>query len=105
VDKFERFKRAHAAPPEAPERALMREVHRRIATAIKDAEVRHQRALDLDPAEVSRRLFHGGRLICAVSGEPVSPECFLDHHTVRFAVTALPDGKLLSTICSNVLYQ
>lgn len=88
VDKFELWRRMQfpQQPPEDCERALMNELHKRIAASIKDAELTLGRSLKLEPAELSRKLLMRQRFVCTLTERPLTAECFLEHHSLRFSV-------------------
>jgi hypothetical protein len=81
----------------------MRELHARIAAQVREAEVSLGRALKLDPADLSRRLLLGGRFLCVHTQLPLTAECFLDHHSLRFALVAADARRALQTSCTNTV--
>jgi hypothetical protein len=107
VDKFELWRRKQAcvAPPEDHERASMQELHRRIAASVKDAELTLGRELKLEPTELSRKLLMRQRFVCTLTGRPLTVDCFLSHHSLRFDVIAAEVGgavrSAVQVSCTN----
>jgi hypothetical protein len=105
VDKFELWRRKQSPAPEEQERASMQELHRRIAASIKDAELTLGRELKLEPAELSRKLLMRQRFVCTLTRRPLTVDCFLSHHSLRFGVvTADVAGSIRTAVqvsCTN----
>jgi hypothetical protein len=107
IDKFELWSRKQtaASTPEDPERASMQELHRRIAASVKDAELTLGRELKLEPTELSRKLLMRHRFVCTLTGRPLTVECFLSHHSLRFSVIAADVGgavrSAVQVSCTN----
>ena len=110
IDKFELWKRKrqnNAAPPESAERQKMKELNCRISAAISDAELTLGRSIKVDPIELSRKLLMRQRFVCTLTGLPVTIECFLAHHSLRFTlVTTHHEGTLRDAVqisCTNTI--
>jgi hypothetical protein len=83
---------------------VFREIHKRINTAIKEAQMRFKKKMPIDPSEISRHLFLTKKVFCKVSGAPLTPACFLDHHSIVFEITPVSGNKCKAeVICSNTL--
>lgn len=103
IDMFEKTT-VTANGKTAYEDPVFREIHKRISTAIKEAQLRFKKKIPIDPSEISRHLFLTKRVYCKVSGAPLTPSCFLDHHSIVFEITPV-DGKKcrVEIICSNTM--
>lgn len=83
---------------------VFREIHKRISTAVKEAQLRFRKKLPIEPSEISRHLFLAKKVFCKVSGAPLTPACFLDHHSITFEVVPLENNKCKAdVICSNTM--
>jgi hypothetical protein len=80
TDKFEAYCREEAADGSPGRAAVMRALQ----------EALGQEGTPFTAAAVYSKLFHGRRLICEVTGECITPACFLEHHSVRVVAE---DGK------------
>lgn len=114
LDKYELFRDAHEKahpapaldPQEEAERARMREIKKRVLEAHAAAQKRFRVAVQVDPTEVSRRLFMRKKFVCTVTGEKLTPECFLDHHSITFELRDAEDEnkqvrQVMDIICSD----
>lgn len=105
TDKYEMFKKVYkeSKPPPDPEvakkKAVFREVCKRIQEAGERAKERYRKKFSVDNLEISRKLFQGGRHVCNVTGQIMTPECFLEHHTITFQLDK--DTKKVQIICSQ----
>jgi hypothetical protein len=107
-DKFELFNKAYKLqePPRDTKKirddAIWREVKKRIERSALDARLRYKRHIPVDPTDIARRLFQGGRFVCNVTGQVLSPECFLEHHALCLEIKENDGGrKRLDIICSQ----
>lgn len=101
ADLFEKSVYVKADTDEDP---VFREIHKRISTAVKEAQLRFRKKLPIEPSEISRHLFLGKKVICKVSGAPLTPSCFLDHHSITFEIVPLEKNKCKAdVICSNTM--
>lgn len=107
TDKFELFAKAYKAL-EAPvlqdeesqkKDALQREVNKRFTYAIDYFETRYRRRPVIEISEIGRKLFQGGRYICNVTGQVLTTECFLEHHTLTLQMSQ--DEKKIEIVCSQ----
>ena len=108
ADKFELFNQAYKLqePPRDTKKirdeAIWREVKKRIERAGMDARLRYKRNIPVDSTDISRRLFQGGRFICNITGQVLTPECFLEHHALCLEIKEQDDGqKRMDVICSQ----
>ena len=104
VDKFVQFKEMYDNDEYNESRT--REVQKRIELALVEAKGRFKRELPVDPEEVCRRIFLGGKYVCNVTNKPLTPKCFLDHHSITFEVrTNASNKKVMDVICSDCKVQ
>lgn len=105
IDKYEMFVKAfkNSQPPRSEnvirEEAISREVRKRIEDAAATAIRRYRKKFKVDYTEISRKLFMGGKHICNITGQILTPECFLEHHTLTFALNK--ETKRIEIICSQ----
>lgn len=99
TDKFSVFKERFEQ--EVVQETQMREVQKRIRLAAIEARGRFKCDVPVDSAEVAKSIFGSGRFICEITGEPMCPRCFLDHHTVTFELRREGASKVLDVICSE----
>lgn len=105
TDKYEMFVKAYreATPALQPdntrEMAISREVNKRITDAANYARTRYKKKFAVDNIEITRKLFQGGRHFCNVTGQALTPECFLEHHTLTFQLNHAT--KRIEIICSQ----
>lgn len=87
IDRYESFVQASTKSDEDKQKAVYREVERRIAHAAKEAQTRYGRKFTADHVEISRKLFQNKAYLCNVTGNTLTPECFLEHHTLTFQLS------------------
>ncbi len=103
IDKFEQYRfRNQMMTDLQVSRLKQREeekqlVMERINSAILEATKRYKRELNIASATIYDKLFSGRRLICDVSGEYMTPSCFLKHHGVKLIVR----GNRLEVKCNR----
>jgi len=79
-----------------------REVEKRIRQAGIEAKGRFKRDVQIDSSNVCRKLFSDGLYKCEVTNEPMTPACFLDHHSITFELRENGEGKkFVDVICSD----
>lgn len=100
-DSFKVFKQMKTSQLESEENK-MREVFKRIDLASVEAKGRFKREIPADPEEICKKLFGSRKYTCNVTKEPLTPECFLEHHSITFEVRERADKKkVLDIICSD----
>lgn len=105
TDKYEMFVKAYREkePPKSAEHmkeeAIFREVGKRIEEAADVARKRYRKRFSVEKTEISRKLFQGGKHICNITGQILTPECFLEHHTLTFQLNK--ETKRIEIICSQ----
>ena len=107
VDKFVQFQEEQENSPGIQENRT-REVEKRISMAAIEAKGRFKREIKVDPEEVCKRLFQRGKYTCDITNEPLTPKCFLSHHSITFEVreSKKHDGKkVIDVICSDCRLQ
>lgn len=108
VDKYELFNKAYSknSPPVDPkilkDRAVAREMCKRIDNAAKSAMCRYKKKFKYDSNEIERKLFQGGKYICNITGQVLTRECFLEHHQLTFEYKK--ENKKMDVICSQCRY-
>jgi hypothetical protein len=103
-DLFEKAVSVTKSSASESEDPVFREIHKRINTAIREAQLRFKKKMPIDPSEISRHLFLTKKVFCKVSGAPLTPACFLDHHSIIFEITPVSENKCKAeVICSNTL--
>lgn len=99
-DKFCVFKEAYEK--EVFKETQMREVEKRMRLACTEAKGRYKREIPLDTAATCRRLFTDEMYVCEVTGEKMTPDCFLDHHSITLELRHNETGsKVIDVICSD----
>ena len=79
-----------------------REVEKRIRQAGIEAKGRFKRDITIDSSNVCRKLFSDGLYECEVTGETMTPACFLDHHSITFELRENEEKKkVVDVICSD----
>jgi len=78
---------------------VAREVDKRIKDAAEIAHRRYGRHFKVDKEEIYRRLFKRNHVFCYVTGDALTPLCFLEHHTVTFSLSE--NSKNIDVICSQ----
>lgn len=105
TDKYEMFKKVYKDnkapldPEDAKKKAVFREVCKRIQEAGDLAKKRYNKKFTVDNLEISRKLFQGGRHVCNITGQIMTPDCFLEHHTLVFQLNK--ETKKIEIICSQ----
>lgn len=80
----------------------MREVEKRMRLACAEAKGRYKREIPLDTAATCRRLFTDDMYLCEVTGDKMTPDCFLDHHSITLELRHNgTGGKVVDVICSD----
>ena len=104
-DKYELFHKAYTknSPPQDPEvlkdRAVAREMSKRVIDAATFAMKRYTKKFKYDPIEIERKLFQGGKHICNITGQILTRECFLEHHQLTFEYKK--ETRKMDVICSQ----
>ena len=103
IDKFELFRNRMMQDVTKP--STMDELHCRISASIADAELTAGRSFKLEPTELSRKLLMRQRFTCTLTNGPVTPECFLQHHSLRFNLIDVEvSGRIRTAVkvtCTN----
>jgi hypothetical protein len=105
ADKYELFTQAYnktispIPPAILKEKAVSREMLKRIDDAAKFAMSRYKKKFKYDAIEIERQLFQGGKYICNITGQILTRECFLEHHQLTFQYKK--DNKKMDVICSQ----
>lgn len=96
VDSFEQFcfHEDTAVMIEPPDKLKALEV---IDDAILDARIHKGLAVTTSAAVIYSKLFDGRRLVCNVTGCPMTPRCFADHHTLEFK----QNGRRMDINCTK----
>lgn len=106
TDKFELFSSVYKSlepkfedEEKLKKEAVSREINKRIGDAMDYARHRYNRKISADKTEVARKLFQGGKHICNITGQILTQECFLEHHTLTFQLSK--DNKKMEIVCSQ----
>ena len=99
IDKYESYLHAYNKSEDEKQKAVYREVERRIFFAAKEAQKRYNKKFKVDNVEISRKLFQNKNYICNVTGNILTPECFLEHHTLTFQLSK--DKERIEIIASQ----
>lgn len=115
LDKYEQFRVgfvSNTPPPELTseqksEEAVNREVNKRISSALTLAEKRFKRKIPADTVEIARKLFMRKRFACGITGAPLTPKCFVEHHSLAFELRERPvmvnnkTKRVVDIVCSD----
>ena len=100
VDKFVAFKQEREGS--LLHETQMREVEKRIRMAALEAKGRFKKEIPVKVSEINRLIFENGSYICEVTNEPMTPKCFLDHHSITFEIRLKANQKkVVDVICSD----
>lgn len=96
MDSFEQFCFAEdtTAVSDSPDKSEILAV---IDQAILDARIHKGLTVPVGATVIYAKLFDGRRLQCEVTGRPMTPYCFLEHHEINFR----QKGKRLDINCTN----
>ncbi len=79
-----------------------REVFKRIEASIFEAQTRFNTKFPLKCEDVSKKLFDSKSFICNITGQILTPDCFLHHHSLTLQVRQNSNRKrVLDVICSD----
>lgn len=79
-----------------------REVYKRIKMAMIEARGRFKRDINIEPDEIIKHLFEDNQYHCTLKNQPLTTNCFLDHHQITFEIRKnQKDQKVLDVICSD----
>ncbi|CAK9034980.1 Hypothetical protein SCF082_LOCUS21098 [Durusdinium trenchii] len=108
-DKFSVFKRKHKPPDPEPPDPVDQAIRERIENATARAEERLDKPIKLDIVEVERHLFMGRRYRCNIAGQPLTRQCFADHHSIffqvgrsRYAAAGMTELTVMCTDCTRM---
>ena len=70
----------------SPMPVMKREILERLRAAVAEAEETYQTTVPFDASSIFGKLFSSNRLVCEITGEPLTPSCFMEHHGIRVVV-------------------
>lgn len=81
----------------------IREAEKHIKIAVGIAERRFKTTIKLTPRQILDVIFNQQQNKCEVTDNPLTLECFLDHHLLTFNIrTTTENKKVLEILCSDV---
>lgn len=100
VDKYVTFKQERESS--LLNETQMREVEKRIRQAALEARGRFKREIPIKTSEIYKTIFENDAYMCEATNEPMTPKCFLDHHSITFEIRLnATNKKVVDVICSD----